>query len=82
MTNTDVVKKLVGNIQPEGATHIDTQRFENLKSMCELVNDLVTEIDKVAHDNKDRHEYSMKKAGDYASCFLSKQLGVTEKTPI
>jgi|9_EtaG_2_1085328.scaffolds.fasta_scaffold10749_2 hypothetical protein len=78
MTNTDVVKKLVGKIQPEGATHIDTERFENLKAMCELVNDLVTEIDRVAYDNRYRHEYSMKKAGDYASNFLINTLGITE----
>ena len=44
MTNTDVVKKLIGNVQPYGASHIDEQRFENLKAMCELVGDLMEEI--------------------------------------
>ena len=78
MTNTEVVKKLVGNVQPYGATHIDDERFENLKAMCELVNDLVTEIDRVAYENKDRHEYSMKQMADYASNFLSNTLGITE----
>ena len=78
MTNTDVVKKLVGNVQPYGATHIDDERFENLKAMCELVNDLVTEIDRVAYENKDRHEYSMKQMANYASNFLSNTLGITE----
>jgi hypothetical protein len=32
-----VVKKLIGAIEPVGATHIDEGRFENLKVMTELV---------------------------------------------
>jgi hypothetical protein len=78
MTNTDVVKKLIGNVQPYGATHIDNERFENLKAMCKLVNELVTEIDTVSYKNKDRHEHSMKQMADYASNFLSNTLGIVE----
>ncbi|MBL0317488.1 MAG: hypothetical protein IPP69_17655 [Flavobacteriales bacterium] len=70
MTNTDVVKKLIGNVQPYGASHIDEQRFENLKAMCELVGDLIEEI-KDAAKSKERHEYSMKEMGLYAYKFLS-----------
>ena len=77
MTNTDVVKKLIGNIQPYGATHIDEERFENLKQMCELVESLVSEIERVA-DNKDRQEYSMKEMGQYAYKFLNELLQVNE----
>lgn len=78
MTNTEIVKKLVGNIQPEGASHIDSERLENLKAMCELVNELVTEIDAVAYENRDRNEFSVKKMADYASDFLTKTLGITD----
>lgn len=28
-TVTEVVKELIGNIRPYGATHIDSERFEN-----------------------------------------------------
>ena len=42
MTNTDVVKKLIGKINPIGETNTDNERFENLKAMCELVNNLIT----------------------------------------
>lgn len=77
-TLTEVVKKLIGDIQPYGATHIDDKRFENLKTMCEVVNNLVIEIDSVAYENKDRQEFSMKQMADYASNFMTKTLGVVE----
>jgi len=70
LTNTDVVKKLIGNIQPYGASHIDEQRFENLRAMCELVGDLMDEI-KDAAKSKDRQEHSMKEMGLYAYKFLT-----------
>jgi len=72
MTNYDVVKKLIGPINPVGETNTDNERFENLKAMCELVDQLLTDIDDVAYKNKDRHELSMKRAGEYASKFYDK----------
>ena len=71
----DVVRKLVGQIMPIGETHVDDVRFEHLKVMCELVDRLLTDIDTVATDNKDRTEFSMKRAGEYASDFYTK-LGI------
>jgi fructose-1,6-bisphosphatase/sedoheptulose 1,7-bisphosphatase-like protein len=70
MTNTDVVKKLIGSVEPYGSADIDRQRLENLKAMCELVGDLVEEI-KEAAKAKERHEHSMKEMGLYAYNFLS-----------
>lgn len=67
----DIVKKLIGNIDPVGETHIDEERFENLKATCELVDILLTDIDKVIPNNK-RAEFSMKRAGDYANDFFDK----------
>ena len=78
MTNTDVVKKLIGNINPVGETNTDNQRFENLKEMCELVNNLITDIDDMAYRNKCSHEYSVKRASEYASNFLTKTVGIAE----
>jgi len=77
-TITEVVKKLVGEIQPYGASDIDNKRFENLKTICEVVNNLVIEIDRVAYENKDRQEFSMKQMAGYASNFMTNTLGVAE----
>lgn len=76
MTHTDIVKKLIGNIHPHGASHIDGDRLENLKEMCALVGDLVYEINFVARNNKDRQEHSMKIMGEYAHDYLINDLGI------
>ncbi|KKL20322.1 hypothetical protein LCGC14_2456560, partial [marine sediment metagenome] len=36
----EVVKKLVGDIEPVGASHIDKYNFENLKVMIGLIDKL------------------------------------------
>ena len=77
-TITEVVKKLVGEIQPYGASDIDDKRFESLKTICEVVDNLVIEIDRVAYENKDRQEFSMKQMADYASNFMTNTLGIAE----
>lgn len=76
MTLYDVVKKLVGDIDPVGETNADEKRFENLKDMTQLVDMLVGDIDRVA-SNKNRVEHSMKRAGQHADNFLT-NLGITE----
>jgi hypothetical protein len=78
MTHKEIVEKIVGRIDPVGATHIDGERFENLKIMCALVNDLVTEIDAIAYLHKDSYEHSRKQCGQYAKDFLTKTLGIAE----
>jgi len=79
MTHTEIIKKLIGEIHPEGATHIDGKRFENLKEMCSLISELIYEISKVADDNKDRGEHSMKIMGEYANKFLKEDLGINNQ---
>ena len=73
----DVVDKLVGKIDPVGETNTDEKRLENLKTMCALVDSLVTDIWYVAQ-NKDRCEYSIKQAGIYAEKFLRRTLNIVE----
>lgn len=68
----DIVKKLVGPINPVGETNTDDERFKNLKVMTELVDELLTDIDTVAYQNKDSHEYSRKRAAEFASAFYAK----------
>ena len=72
----EVVKKLVGKIQPVGETNEDNQRFENLKVLTALVDKLLTDIDNVAME-KNRPEYSRNRAGKFASEFFD-QMGLTE----
>lgn len=76
MEYSRIVKKLIGDVRPVGRTEVDEIRLNNLKEMCHLVNVLITEIDEVAYRNKDRTEGSMKIAGEYASNFLTKDLGL------
>ena len=73
-----VVMKLVGQIRPIGETDTDNKRFENLKVLCDLTNKLVTTIDHLHCKNKHSHEFSVKRAADYADNFLEKELGITK----
>ncbi len=77
ITVYEVVYKLIGPIEPVGETGTDNMRFENLKAMTELVELLVTDIDEVAM-LENRHEYSVKRAGEFASKYLTKDLGIPE----
>lgn len=69
MTNADVVRKLIGNIHPVAASHVDSDRFENLDNMCTLVYALVQDIKEVAAQ-KDSQFGSVSKAGKHADKFL------------
>ena len=74
MTYYEMVKKLVGEINPVGETYEDTRRLNNLENMIALVDHLMSDIDKVAM-NKGRPEYSVNKAGTVASEYLD-SLGI------
>lgn len=74
----EIVMSLVGNINPIGETNTDNDRFENLKNLCELVDDLVGKIDDVSYKNKGSREFSVKRASDYANKFLTDNLGIKE----
>lgn len=78
MTHLEIVQKLIGNIDPVGCSNRDEKRFENLKEMCELVENLVVEIQWVANRNKDAYESSVKRSGEYAYKFLFDNLGIRE----
>ena len=72
----EVVIKLVGEIRPVGETNEDNRRFENLKAMCELAEKLLVDIAYVACGKK-QTEYSISRAGKYASDFFDDQ-GISE----
>lgn len=71
-----VVRALIGAVDPVGESHTDSERFENLKKLTVLTDMLLTDIDAVI-PNKNRQEYSMKKAGEFASGFFD-QIGIVE----
>lgn len=72
----EIVMKLIGPVGPIGETNADHERLDNLKQLCTLVDRLVAIIDSVI-PNKDRHEASMKEAGEYADKFLT-GLGISD----
>ena len=72
----DVVRKLIGPVDPVGETNADDQRFKNLQVLTELVDRLVFDIDQVGMQ-KNRAEYSRNRAGQFADKFLT-DLGITE----
>jgi len=72
-----VVKKLTGPIDPIGEAHIDDKRLENLKVVIDLVDRLLVNIHRVSYKNRNRHEYSIKMAGELATNFLN-ELGIEE----
>jgi hypothetical protein len=73
----DVVTKLVGPTDPVGETRADDECFENLKALTGLVDQLLTDIDRIACANNGRPEFSMARAGKFCAEFLT-QLGIPE----
>ncbi|WP_278960872.1 hypothetical protein [Bacteroides pyogenes] len=67
-----VLNNLVGPIKPIGETNEDDIRFKNLKKMCDLTDSLIAEIEDVACKYENNHEYSIKRAAEYAKRFLAK----------
>lgn len=65
----EVTKKLIGNINPQGESHIDTNNYSNLEQIIELAESIIDDIVLVSQ-NKTRYEASMKKAGLRADQFL------------
>lgn len=65
----EVVKKLIGPVDPVGDSSIDAERFENLMVLASLVEDLVGDLSLVA-SGKTSGMGSFQKAGRYSSDFL------------
>ena len=48
----EIVKKLVGSITPIGETTTDNERFENLQVICNLVENLIMDLDDMVYYNR------------------------------
>lgn len=75
-TVLEIIENMVGSIRPIGESNEDDRRFENLKIMCELTDSLISKIDEVSFDYRNRMEFSMKRASDYAKEFLTEKIGI------
>jgi hypothetical protein len=73
----EIVLKLTGEVRPVGSSNIDDERYENLKTLLELMEKLHLEIDKIATDNKDSHEFSRSRAAKKCMEYIE-WLGVPE----
>ena len=67
----DIVQKLAGPIDPIGETRADEMRLDSLKDVTDLIEILLVKIAHVA-ENRNRQEFSMKRAGKHAFDFLSR----------
>ena len=65
----EIVLKLIGPVQPVGETRADEERLENMRSLTDLTDKLLYEIERAA-PFADREEASMKKIGAHARYFL------------
>ena len=61
----DLARRLIGAIEPIADSAVDSKRFENLKEYCDLAEEILHDIYKVAQVS-DSQFGSMAKAGEYA----------------
>lgn len=66
----DVVRKLIGDVEPVGETHIDNIYYENLQQLTALTEQLLTDIWSIEAQYKNNHQYSMKRASEHCARFL------------
>lgn len=70
----EVIRRLVGEIQPYGDSAIDRERTNNLEEMIQIINDLLYDVEMVGAC-RNRPEYSMKimakKADDAMGSWLN-----------
>jgi hypothetical protein len=66
----EVVRKLIGPINPVGDSHLDAQRIENMKAYVNLAEKICMDIQDIASNNKDSPMHSVKKIGKIAQDFI------------
>lgn len=72
----DLVRELVGPIEPVGESHTDEKRLENLERLMCAIGDLLSDIHVIAH-RRCHHQHSIKIAGKRAYEFLG-EIGIPE----
>ena len=74
-TAYELVRELLGPINPVADSAVDRERLENLKATTELSEALLRDIDEVSMCGEGRHEASVKEASKCASDYFD-QLGI------
>ena len=69
MEMIDIVKKLIGPIEPIGESSTDEKRLENLKEFIKLTRDMIDELESV-EENAKSHMHSVALIGKTAKAFL------------
>lgn len=72
MTHKEIVMKLIGEIRPIGETNEDNKRFENLKELSYLIEELNWEMNRIAVAYRDSPEFSLRRASEYAREWMGK----------
>ena len=73
MINThEVVKILIGPIDPVGESHVDEKRKENMLNLILLMTKLIDDIDNVAYRYKDHHQGSIREIQQIAEKFMNR----------
>ena len=80
MEMIDVVRKLLGPIEPVGESHEDERRMQNLEATIGVVDKLMCDINDAAQD-ADRVEHSMRVIGQRAKQFLNDLLCEFDHAP-
>lgn len=65
MTNFDVVKKLIGDINPKGDSSRDGVILDNIKAMCELHREIQESLREMIEYHIDDHQHSIKQCVNY-----------------
>jgi hypothetical protein len=50
---TEVIDALVGKIHPEGATHIDNERYQSLEDLISVIEEYISRIENIAEQRND-----------------------------
>ena len=66
----EVVRKLIGPIQPVGETNADSRRLANLEVLLDILGDLLEDVREAARQS-DRSESSVRAIGYKARDFLN-----------
>ena len=66
----ELINALNGGITPVGETNVDDKKFTNLVNLCDLISELIVDIEYVRSSCKNSHEYSIQRAWKHADKFL------------
>jgi hypothetical protein len=67
----DIVKKLIGPVTPVGKSEVDSERLNNLVVLCDLVEQLILDIEDIDYIHGHSHQASIKKICEYSKEFLN-----------